>query len=83
MMTRFRTWTVIGANMFFNDLFTHALGTLDMWWGQVCVLSFFEMGATGFRRMDFGNRCVQTSQRADAVVSKPKCTPNVEGVRGA
>ena len=39
-MTRLRTWIVIGADMFFNDLFTHASSTLDMCWGQVCVLSF-------------------------------------------
>ena len=63
-MTSLRSGTVIGVDMFFNDLFTHALSTLDMWWGQACLCAeFFEMGALGFRRLDFGNRCVQTSKR--------------------
>ena len=39
-MTRLQTWIVIGVDMFFNDLFTHASSTLDMCWGQMCVLSF-------------------------------------------
>ena len=39
-MTSLRSGTVIGADMFFNDLFTNALSTLDTWWVQVCVLSF-------------------------------------------